>query len=72
MENRFKVGQMVDFLPPQPGGALPAYAYKILRLLPSDSSGRRRYQIKTIREAFERVALECELARRSGSVLAYR
>jgi hypothetical protein len=70
MDNKFRVGQMVDFVPSQAGIAPTAMAYKILRLLPNDGSGRR-YQIKTIREAFERVAQECELVLRTGSVVAY-
>ena len=71
MDNKFRVGQMVNLIPSQPGMAPPAWAYKILRLLPDDGSDRR-YQIKTICEAFERIAKECELVPSSRSVLAYR
>ena len=70
MDNKFKVGQMVDFVPSQAGIAAPVWAYKILRLLPHDG-GDRLYQIKTISEAFERIAKECELVRSSRSVVAY-
>ena len=62
---------MVDFVPLEAGTVPPAWAYKILRLLPHDK-GDRLYQIKTISEAFERVAKECELVHLSGSVVAYR
>ena len=71
MANKFRVGQMVDFVPSQADVESPCWAYKILRLLPHDK-GDRLYQIKTISEAFGRIAKECELVRLSGSVVAYR
>lgn len=58
--HRFKVGQMVDFTPSQMGVAASARAYKVLRLLPQEN-GQRLYRIKTIAEAFERIAKESEL-----------
>jgi hypothetical protein len=54
---------MVDFYPSQRGVPASARAYKILRLMPSDGGGDRLYRIKTIVEAFERVARESELVR---------
>lgn len=64
---KFKVGQMVDFVPSQRGMAASARSYKVLRLLPSEG-GERLYRIKTIAEAFERIARESELLRTSSPV----
>ena len=64
---KFKVGQMVDFVPSQRGMAASARSYKIIRLLPSEG-GERLYRIKTIAEAFERIARESELLRTSSPV----
>jgi hypothetical protein len=58
--HKFKVGQMVDFVPSRAGVPASVRAYKILRLLPHER-GERLYRIKTIAEAFERVAMESEL-----------
>jgi len=59
--HKFKVGQIVGFNPsPRVGVAAPAREYKILRLMPNES-GEHLYRIKTITEAFERVAKESEL-----------
>lgn len=57
---KFRVGQMVDFVPSQRGVAASARAYKIMMLLPSEG-GERLYRIKTIAEVFERIARESEL-----------
>jgi hypothetical protein len=62
---------MVDFVASQPENAPPAGPYKILRLLPGKDSDHR-YLVKTISEAFERIANECELVSSSPSVVAYR
>jgi hypothetical protein len=59
--HKFKVGQMVDFTPSQMGVLASARGYKILRLLPQEN-GQRLYRIKTIAEAYERIAKESELA----------
>ncbi len=57
---KFKVGQTVDFSPSLRGLAASARLYKVTRVLPAE--GRDRfYRIKTIAEAFERVARESEL-----------
>jgi hypothetical protein len=63
--SKFKVGQMVDFVPSQRGLAASARSYKIMRLLPTEG-GERLYRIKTIAEAFERIARESELLRVSS------
>lgn len=57
---KFRVGQMVDFVPSQRGVAASARSYKIMMLLPSEG-GERLYRIKTIAEVFERIARESEL-----------
>jgi hypothetical protein len=53
---------MVDFYPSKRGVPASARSYKILRLMPADG-GDRLYRIKTIAEAFDRVARESELVR---------
>jgi hypothetical protein len=53
--HKFKVGQMVDFIPSRSGVPASVRAYKILRLLPQEG-GEPLYRIKTIAEAFERIA----------------
>jgi hypothetical protein len=60
--HKFKVGQMVDLIPSR--AVIPALvrAYKILRVLPQEG-GEPLYRIKTIAEAFERIAKESELVR---------
>ena len=60
--HKYKVGQMVDFIPSHAGAAASSRAYKILRLLPREA-GQHLYQIKTIAEACERIAKESELMR---------
>ena len=60
--HKFKVGQMVDFNPSSVGVPASVRAYKILRLLPREG-GEPLYRIKTIAEAFERIAKENELVR---------
>lgn len=58
--NKFRVGQMVDFVPSKTGVTPSARSYKVLTVLPSEGS-ERLYRIKTIAEVFERVARESEL-----------
>ncbi len=65
-DHKFKVGQMVDFVPSKTGVPAAARSYKIVRVLPSER-GEQLYRIKTIAEAFERIARESELLRTSGS-----
>lgn len=67
--HKFKVGQLVDFMPFRPGGqASSGRQYEIVRLLPPDShdSGELQYRVKSKSETFERVARESELSRRSA------
>jgi hypothetical protein len=65
--HKFKVGQMVDFVPSKSGVPASARSYKVLSLLPTEG-GERLYRIKTIAEAFERIARESELLRTSSPV----
>jgi hypothetical protein len=58
---KFAVGQMVDLQSsPRFGANQTMRGYKVLRLLPHDS-GERLYRIKTMTEAYERIAKESEL-----------
>ncbi len=64
--SKFKVGQTVDFSPSLRGLAASARLYKVTQVLPTE--GRERlYRIKTIAEAFERVARESELLAASAA-----
>ena len=62
---KFQVGQMVDFNPGRATIPASTREYKIVRLMPLESS-ERLYRIKTIAEQFERIAKESELTRRTG------
>jgi hypothetical protein len=62
-QHKYRVGQLVDYNPGRLGMAGSAREYKILRLLPPEGTDLL-YRIKSIGEAFERVAKERELARR--------
>jgi hypothetical protein len=63
---KFKVGQLVDFAPSQRGVAASVRPYKIMQLQPTEG-GERLYRIKTIAEAFERIARESELLATSST-----
>jgi hypothetical protein len=65
--HKFKVGQMVDFVPSNRAMPASARSYKVLRVLPTEG-GEQLYRIKTIAEAFERIARESELLRTSSPV----
>jgi hypothetical protein len=64
--HKFKVGQLVDFAPSRPGVATSGRQYEIMQLLPADG-GEFQYRVKSKAEAFERVAKERELTRRSAT-----
>ena len=61
-QHKFRVGQLVDYSPGRLGMFTSAKQYKVLRLLPAEG-GDLLYRIKSIGEAFERVAKERELTR---------
>jgi hypothetical protein len=65
--HKFKVGQMVDFVPSNRAMPASARSYKIVRVLPTEG-GEQLYRIKTIAEVFERIARESELLRTSSPV----
>jgi hypothetical protein len=62
--HKFKVGQLVEFAPSRPAVPPSGRHYEIVRLLPADG-GELQYRVKSKSEAFERVAKESELSRRS-------
>lgn len=61
--HKFKVGQLVEFMPMRSGMPASSRDYKIIRLQPSED-GNPMYRIKSTTEAFERVAKELELKHR--------
>jgi hypothetical protein len=63
-QHKFRVGQLVDYNPGRSGMPASARQYKVLRLLPPEGSDLL-YRIKSVGEAFERVAKERELVRRN-------
>jgi hypothetical protein len=59
--HRYRIGQLVEFIPDKLQVSVPSGTYKITRLLPA--AGRElQYQIKNTAEVFERIALESQLA----------
>jgi hypothetical protein len=62
--HRFKVGQMVNYRPPDRLQRAAHGIYEIMRLLPG-TSGQPEYRIKHFSEEHERVALESELSAES-------
>jgi hypothetical protein len=58
--HKFKIGQMVEFMPLRSGMPASARDYKIIRLQPGEA-GSPNYRIKSSSEAFERIAKETEL-----------
>jgi hypothetical protein len=63
MNTKYKIGQAVDFTPTRGTLQGSLREYKIVRLVPRDQ-GEQQYRIKSIAEAFERIARESELSRR--------
>lgn len=61
--HKFKVGQMVDYIPGRSSVPTAGRRYEILRLLPVES-GEILYRVKCKDEVFERIAKESELTRR--------
>jgi hypothetical protein len=59
MAHKFKVGQLVEYIPI--GGKVSLY--KILRHLPEEFAATDwKYRIKSDQEGFERTVLECNLS----------
>ena len=59
MQHRYRIGQTV-FLSSRATGAI-RIAFKIVRPMPVDNDERVRYQIKSLGEAFTRIAEEHDL-----------
>jgi|LNFM01.1.fsa_nt_gb hypothetical protein len=59
--HKFRIGQLVEFLPDKLQVSIPSGTYKITRLLPAAGSDLQ-YQIKNAAEVFERIARESQLA----------
>jgi hypothetical protein len=64
-QHKYRVGQVVDYDPGRQGVRASSREYKVVRLLPPEGS-ELLYRIKSVGEAFERVAKERELSRRNG------
>ena len=64
MAHKYKVGQLVDFMPGRAAMQASARQYKIVRLLPLEN-GEHQYRIKCTTETFERMAAESQLSRRA-------
>ena len=62
MTYKFQVGQSVQLLHGRQYLAISAVDYKVIRQLP-EILGERSYRIKSLRESFERVAIESQLVR---------
>ena len=63
--HKYRVGQVVDYDPGRMGVRASSREYKVVRLLPPEGS-ELLYRIKSVGEAFERVARERELSRRTA------
>ena len=59
--HKFKVGQTVRFSPKKMAMPAGSQAYTIVRVLPAEGK-EFQYRIKSVYEAFERIALESELS----------
>jgi hypothetical protein len=62
LKHKFTVGQMVYYTSSSISRAGGSGTYKIVRLLPPDG-GDFQYRIKSLAEAYERVAKESQLER---------
>jgi hypothetical protein len=64
--HKFKLGQLVEFVPDKLQVSVPSGTYKVTRLLPA--AGRDlQYQIKNTAEVFERIARESQLTVRPSA-----
>lgn len=60
MSHKYALGETVHFTSPLFSRAAATGAYQVVRLLPADD-GDCQYRIKSIGEAYERVAKESQL-----------
>jgi hypothetical protein len=63
--HKFKIGQQVEYYPPR-GIYAPRGTYLVTKLLP-ERDGVFEYFIRSVREAYERIAKESELTDAPGS-----
>jgi hypothetical protein len=60
-EQKFAVGQLVEFESRTSHPRKPAGPYQIVRILPLEDGSSRSYRIKSVAEPFERIAREYEI-----------
>jgi hypothetical protein len=60
-QQKFAVGQLVDFDNRNSPARKPTGPYEIVRLLPLEDGGWQSYRIKSTAEPFERIAKEYEI-----------
>ncbi|MBW4093723.1 MAG: hypothetical protein HIU82_21900 [Proteobacteria bacterium] len=65
LSHKFKVGQMVEFLPGPRDANVPRGRYKVQRLMPSET-GDPQYRVKHAADSHERVIAESQLAAEPG------
>jgi hypothetical protein len=63
--HKFKIGQLVNFVPARSGMPTLGRQYEVVRLLPTEA-GEPQYRVKCKGDTFDRVAKESELSRRSA------
>lgn len=59
--HKYKIGQIVEFLPRSRDSNIPRGQYKIQRLLPSEA-GVQQYRVKHATDGHERVVIESQIA----------
>jgi hypothetical protein len=59
--HKYKIGQLVEFLPRSRDSNIPRGQYKIQRQLPSDS-GVLQYRVKHAADGHERVVIETQIS----------
>ena len=60
-EQKFAIGQLVDFDTRSSPARKPTGPYEIVRVLPQEDGSFRTYRIKSVAEPFERIAKEYEI-----------
>ena len=60
-EQKFAIGQLVDFDVRSSPARRPTGPYEVVRVLPLEDGSSRSYRIKSVAEPFERIAKEYEI-----------
>ena len=60
-DQKFAIGQLVDFDTRNSPARKPTGPYEIVRILPLEDGSFRTYRIKSVAEPFERIAKEYEI-----------